>query len=305
MMRRRSFVCMLGVVALALLAGAGDAAAREHPRAEPRTVAHAAIIGGAPAAGAVFPWLAEMIDVRGKEAVECTGSVVAPRLILTAGHCVENLRSGAPYPASGFSVMTFTQSPTGGERQISTVSGVIPYEGFKRSVDTGDAALLALSAPVRAPAITLATSADAGQLQPGTTATIVGWGKTRFTEREPSRTLRSAGTVVQASTWCARTAPPFLVSGELCALDAPSYATGSCNGDSGGPLLVAGANGVPVDVGIAVHVYGRCSTRRPTVFTRIDAIAPWLDSWIAAYTEPATPPSGSPTPPATATAPAT
>lgn len=304
MMRLRSFVCVVGVVALALAAGAGDAAARTHLRAEPRTVAHAAIIGGAPAAGAAFPWLAEMIDVRGNEAVECTGTVVAPRLILTAGHCVENLRSGAPYPASGFSVLTFTQTPRGGERQLSTVSGVIPYEGFKRSVDTGDAALLALSTPVHAPAVTLATSTDAPQLQPGTTATIVGWGKTRFTEREPSRTLRSAGTVVQASTWCARSAPPFLVSGELCALDAPRYATGSCNGDSGGPLLVAGANGVPVDVGIAVHVYGRCSTRRPTVFTRIDAIAPWLDSWIAAYAAPSTPPTGSPTPPATPTPPA-
>jgi trypsin len=305
MMRLRSFV-WLGAV-LALLLGASDAAARTHPgaathpRATPRAVANAAIVGGAPAAGAAFPWLAEMLDVRGDETIECTGSVVAPRLILTAGHCVENLTTGAAYPASGFSVLTFTQSARGGERQLSSVSGVIPYEGFKRSVDTGDAALLALSAPVRAPAITLGTSAGAGQLQAGTTATIVGWGKTRFTEREPSRTLRSAGTVVQASTWCARTAPPFLVSGELCALDAPSYSSGGCNGDSGGPLLVAGANGVPVDVGIAVHVYGRCSTRRPTVFTRIEAIAPWLDSWIAAYAQPATPAPAPPAAPVTTT----
>ncbi|HTC71237.1 MAG TPA: trypsin-like serine protease [Solirubrobacteraceae bacterium] len=302
-MRLRSFVCVAGVVAL--LVGASDAAARTHRRAEPPKVGHAAIIGGAPAAGAAFPWLAEMIDVRGNEEVECTGSVVAPRLILTAGHCVENLRTGTSYPASGFSVMTFTQSPAGGERQLSTVSGVIPYEDFKRRVDTGDAALLALSAPVRAPAITLATSVDAGELQPGTTATIVGWGKTRFTEHEPSRTLRSAGTVVQASTWCTRTAPPFLVTGELCALDAPSYTTGGCSGDSGGPLLIAGANGVPVDVGIAVHVYGRCSTRRPTVFTRIDAIAPWLDSWIAAYAAPSTATAMvAPVPPASSTPPA-
>ncbi len=281
MTRVRSFVCIAGVVAL--LAGASDAAARTPQRPPPHVLAHAAIIGGAPAASAAFPWLAEVIDVRGSESVECTGSVVAPRLILTAGHCVENLRTGARNPASGFSVMTFAPSPTGGERQVSTVSGVIAYEGFKRRVDTGDAALLALSAPVRAPAITLATSADTGELAPGTTATIVGWGKTRFSEREPSQTLRSAGTVLQASVWCARTAPPFFVDGELCALDAPSYATGGCNGDSGGPLLVGGTNGIPVDIGIAVHVYGRCSTRRPTVFTRVDTIASWLDSWIAAY----------------------
>lgn len=62
MMRLRSFVCVAGVVAL--LVGASDAAARTHRRAEPPTVGHAAIIGGAPAADAAFPWLAEMIDVR-------------------------------------------------------------------------------------------------------------------------------------------------------------------------------------------------------------------------------------------------
>jgi len=288
MLRLRSFLCVAGVVAL--LTGATDAAARTHYPFEAHVVAHAAIIGGAPAAGAAFPWLAEVIDARGSEALECSGSVVAPRLILTAGHCVENLRTGAPYAASGFSVLTFSPGTTGGERQVSTVSGVIAYEGFKRKVDAGDAALLALSAPVRAPAITLATSADTGELQPGTRATIVGWGKTGFAQREPSRTLRSAGTVLQASAWCARTAPPFFVHGELCALDAPRFATGGCNGDSGGPLLVAGASGIPVDVGIAVHVYGRCSTRRPTVFTSVDAIGPWLDSWISAYAVPSPPP---------------
>ncbi|MCW3020563.1 MAG: peptidase and chymotrypsin/Hap [Solirubrobacterales bacterium] len=291
MTRVRSFLCVAGVVAL--LAGATGAAAQTHSSSRPHALAHVAIIGGAPAASAAFPWLAEVIDVRGSEAVECSGSVVAPRLVLTAGHCVENMRSGAPYPVSGFSVLTFAPSPTGGERQVSTVSGVIAYEGFKRRLDNGDAALLALSAPVSAPAITLATSADAGELQPGATATIVGWGKTRFTQREPSQTLHSAATVLQAIAWSARTAPPIFVRGELCALDEPSYATGGCNGDSGGPLLVAGANGIPVDVGIAVHVYGRCSTRRPTVFTRVDAIASWLDSWIAAYAVPSTPPAAS------------
>jgi trypsin len=292
MMRLRSSLCLAGV--MALLVGAADASAETSQPHAPDARAHAAIIGGAPAAAGAFPWLAEVIDVRGRAAVQCTGSVVAPRLILTAGHCVENLHTGVPYEASGFRVLTFGSAATGGEREISTVSGVIAYEGFKRRVDTGDAALLALSAPVHAPALALATSADAGELQAGRTATIVGWGKTRFAQREPTEVLHSAATVLQASAWCGRTAPPFLVIGELCALDTPSYSTGGCNGDSGGPLLVTTPNGEQLQIGIAVHVYGRCSTRRPTVFTRVDTIATWLDSWIAAYAVPATapPPAG-------------
>jgi secreted trypsin-like serine protease len=249
-----------------------------------RARAHAAIIGGAPAARAAFPWLAEIVDVRGSEADQCTGTVVAPRLILTAGHCVENMRTGKLREASGFTVLSFAGATATGEPNVSTVSAVIAYEGFKRGVDDGDAALLVLSAPVGAPAVALATGA--GEPPPGTAATIVGWGRTGFTRRGPSEGLHSAGTAVQASPWCERHAPPFFARGELCALDPPSDATGACNGDSGGPLLTAGASGEPVEVGIAVHVYRRCSTRRPTVFTSVGSLAQWLKSWIAAYAVP-------------------
>jgi secreted trypsin-like serine protease len=293
MMRLTFPACLAGALALLLVGGAG-AEARQPHRPHGAAVAHAhadarahvAIIGGAPAAMAAFPWLAEVIDVRGSEVGQCTGTVVAPRLILTAGHCVENIRTGALSEASGFSVLTFAGAAAGGRPQVSTVSGVIAYEGFRRGVDDGDAALLALSVPVSAPPIALAIGADGGQPKAGTAATIVGWGKTRFTQRGPSEAPHAAETAVQAGAWCHRYAPPFFARGELCALDPPGDATGACNGDSGGPLLTAGANGEPVEVGIAVHVYRRCSTRRPTVFTRVSSLASWLDSWIAAYAVP-------------------
>jgi secreted trypsin-like serine protease len=295
MMRLTFPACLAGALALLLAVGLGAGAeARElhraHADAHAQAAAHAharahvAIIGGAAAANAAFPWLAEIIDARGSEAGQCTGTVVAPRLILTAGHCVENMRTGTLREASGFTVLTFAGATATGEPNVSTVSGVIAYEGFKRGVDDGDAALLALSAPVGAPAVVLA--AGVGQPTAGTAATIVGWGRTSFTQRRPSEALHSAGTAVQASAWCKRHAPPFFARGELCALDPPSDTTGACNGDSGGPLLTAGVSGEPVEVGIAVHVYRRCSTRRPTVFTSVSSLAPWLDSWIAAYAVP-------------------
>jgi secreted trypsin-like serine protease len=268
----------------------GTTAQRAHSGAQDR--AHPAIVGGTIAPADTFPYVAEVIDQLGRQEVGlCTGTVVAPTLILTAGHCAENLRTGIPNAAAGYRVMTEGAGGSQAEGQISAVSGVIVYEGFRRRVDAGDAALLVLSTPTTAPAIALASS-DAGALRAGATATIAGFGDTSFGQRGPTRALHRATTVVQGDRWCKRNAPPFYASEEICTIDAPSYATGVCFGDSGGPLLsTSDSGGEPVEIGISVHVYGRCSTRHPSVFTRVDRIAAWVDSWIAAYRSPPSPPA--------------
>src|SRR5213080_4565719 len=50
------------------------------------------ILGGAVAAPGQFPFMAVLIDSRAKHAIDgafCGGEVIAPRVVLTAGHCVE------------------------------------------------------------------------------------------------------------------------------------------------------------------------------------------------------------------------
>jgi len=257
---------------------------------------HEAIVGGAPARTGAFASVAEIIDFRGLFAVQCTGTVVAPRLILTAGHCAENIKTGVVNAASGYRVLTGGVEGPGVERQILTVSGVIVYEGFLSRVDDGDAALLVLSTPTAAPAVRLA-GADTGQVHAGTSAAMAGWGSTHYEQRLPTEGLRWADTVVQADRWCRRNAPPFFAASEICTIDPPRYATGACSGDSGGPLLAPeGAAGAFAQIGIAVHVYGRCSTRLPSVFTRVEPIAPWVQTWIDAYERPPSP-SSPPSPP--------
>ena len=250
-----------------------------------------AIIGGTTAQTGMFPSLAYVVDFQGQLAYQCTGTVIAPSLVLTAGHCAENIQTGAPFSPSGFRVVTGAVDPLQPGDLVSRVLGVIVYPGLERKVDNGDVALLVLSTPTSAPPIALASPKQAKRLIAGAATTIVGWGKTAFEQTTLTEQLQSAATVVQARKWCRRNAPPFFARSEICTITPPSYATGVCQGDSGGPLLAIGPSGEAIEVGVADHVYGRCSTRHPSVFASVGLIYPWVQTWIAAYRRPTTPPA--------------
>jgi secreted trypsin-like serine protease len=255
-----------------------------------RITAHKAVIGGVPAQTRAFASVVEVVDVSGDKGGRCTGTVVAPTLILTAGHCAEDTKTGVVNPASGYRVLIGGVGAAGVQRQVLSVFAVIVYDGFNRRTADGDAALLVLSAPTAAPEITVPTSSQGGELQAGTTALIAGWGRTYYEQQRPTEQLRSADTVVQGPRWCSRNARPFYVGSEICTIDPPSYQTGGCLGDSGGPLLAPqGAGGELVQIGITSHGYGKCSTRRPSVFTGVEPIAGWLHTWIDAYKPPPEP----------------
>ena len=249
--------------------------------------AHAAIIGGRPARVGTFPWLAYVADfMEGGVLGVCTGTVVGPRLILTAAHCAENIETGVLNKASGYIVVTgkddWAASPT--EKQISTVSRVTVYPSYERTglvEGWGDAALLELSSPITAPPIPLASSAHAQLWQPGTPAQIAGWGDTYPGQATFTEVAHWAPTVIQSSEWCHNQFGGFLPLGQLCTIDPPNYQTGGCQGDSGGPLLVA-SNGGTVEVGILVLATETCSTAAATVYTRAGLVAAWVDRWIKA-----------------------
>ncbi len=274
------------ILALAGLAGAvalppGAGAKRAGPPAAPR--AHAAVIGGEAAEAGAFPWMADVLDVRGEEVGQCSGTVLAADLILTAAHCAENLQTGVVNEASGYRVVTgnVNWAAPEAEKQVSGVLRVIPCSCFDRHTTLGDVALLVLSTPTTAPAVTLASPQHVGA---GTQALFAGWGDTYAKDPVPVEQLRWAPTVVQGTNWCEREASPFSPPNELCVVDPPELQTGACNGDSGGPLLVreASAVGGMAQIGVASHVYGECATTSPSVFTRVAAVSAWIRGWMAA-----------------------
>jgi hypothetical protein len=238
--------------------------------------------------------MAFVVDFRGEATGACSGTVLAPDLVLTAGHCALDPATGVTNEAAGYRVVTGAVNWTSAERQVSRVSRVLVFPGFRISGtlnEWGDAALLVLSTPATAPTIPLATSTNAERLRAGTHAWIAGWGKTQYRQEEPVVQLMWATTVVHGPPWCERHAPPFHPVGQICSLASSDPPSGTCFGDSGGPLLVAGPGGQGlVEIGILSSGYDHCSTREPHVYTRADLIAHWAHRWISALNPSSTPP---------------
>jgi secreted trypsin-like serine protease len=274
-------VLAAGILAASAALPSSANASSGSPRAAPRERAHVAVVGGQSAQPGAFPWMAYVLDFKGNTAEQCSGTVVAPNLVLTAGHCAEEVQTGVVDEASGYQVMTGNVDVAAAEtqRQVSSVTRVIVCGCFDRHTAVGDVALLQLSAPTSAPAITLASSPPAG-----TAALLAGWGNTYAGQTAPVERLQWAPTVVQSPASCEREASPFIPDAEICAIDPPTRHTGACNGDSGGPLLVAqpAAPGGMVQIGVTSHVYGECATTSPSVFTRVDAVSTWVKGWIQA-----------------------
>jgi secreted trypsin-like serine protease len=247
--------------------------------------ARAAIVGGAPAEDGTYPWLAYIWRKTGEETFVCSGTVVAPNVVLTAGHCAEQLTTGVPYEPSDYVVVTGNVDWTASPRTLSGVARVIVYPGFDRSSLVGDAALLVLSTPTSQPALTLASyPSDVALLAGGTSAIVAGWGETKKEAKDATTRLQWAPTVMQLPGYCESNqfTSPFYERYELCATYPPKFETGVCFGDSGGPLIAQALSGEDVELGLVSRGYGECSTQYPTVFTRADLIAPWVAEWIQA-----------------------
>jgi secreted trypsin-like serine protease len=278
--------CLALAAIATMLLGAAPAAAKG---------AQASIVGGSPASIEEYPWVAFIqAETGGGEGFECSGSVVAPRVVLTAGHCVEDIETGQLTPAGDYAVATGVSSLAAvGPGGALRVSAAVVSPTFRPSTAHNDAGLLILATPTSAPAVRLATAADSSLLAAGTPLTVAGWGLTSADAEEISGELRAGETVVQSSAYCGRQVARFYAfyspATQLCAIDAPTYATGTCHGDSGGPA-VAQADGEAVQIGIVSLGQSKCSTALPDVFTRVDQVSSWVASWIAAVEGGTTPP---------------
>ncbi len=236
------------------------------------------IQGGTVAKEGQFPWMAWVKYGGSGNGYEkaCSGTVVAPNVILTAGHCMSE--GGKTFEAGKYTVVTGSIDRNSPSAVRSTVSKVIPHPSFYYgggALEGHDAGLLVLSKPITAPPIALATSpSDSNLLVFEETLYEAGWGLTGPHETEIPEDLYWTTTLVQevGGTSC-----------EYSVCTGSSSAKGTCAGDSGGPLWGTGRLGEPVEVGLTSRgPSGACNS---TTSTRVDEIEPWIEEQVAANTK--------------------
>ena len=207
----------------------------------------------------------------------CTGSVIAPDVILTAAHCtVDSLGLPASYGFARPGVIAISDDAT--ERFWD------PYElathpGYDPQTLQNDVALVVLDNPTSAPAMPLIAPWQDGLLVGGAPVNMAGWGKMAAGGISQTATLQEATVPLISNADCVRgfTTPGlaeiFDPASMLCAYDQPA-GIGVCHGDSGGPLAMTIA-GTRTAIGVASWVQVPCASG-PSVYSRTSAFRSWI-----------------------------
>ena len=248
------------------------------------------IVGGTPVAVGQFPSLAAIMfdepDVPARFRLLCSGTVVSPRWILTAGHCSIGVLFGDP-----IAVQTGSRDLGAQNAQTQTVRinrAVVHRTYFNRGIGY-DVALLHTQSHINAPVSRLATAADTALTTGGRPAIAAGWGLTKplgIAESPrwaalPPRRARSVDIPLVDDATCAATYADFLPGYVVGASDLCAGTAGKnvCYGDSGGPLFAKDPQGAFVQVGITSRGAGCANKLFPAIFTEVSRVQAWIHRW--------------------------
>ena len=198
----------------------------------------------------------------------CGGILIAPRVLLTAGHCTQQGANPDRALVGGLDRRP-GQSPdatqvTLSKRNLRVHPG---YRTIKREgVDENDLAVYKLDEPISGPYARV--NPDQNVPSEGTKLEAAGWGSTKDGRGNSPKILREVSLNYVTQTRCVNVfGSRALRDDMLCAMDTGRDA---CSGDSGGPLMEG-------DTLVGITSWGeKCGGGSPGVYSRVSYNYQWI-----------------------------
>ena len=232
-----------------------------------------AVVGGRDASPGEFPAVAEITF----GPFLCSGTLITPDWVLTAGHCGSITGAAVATPASWppllIDVRVGGVSQSDGEHR--SVSRVVMHPNYLLTSGY-DISLLQLSQSSSMAPTQVAGPGERSIWTAGTLETIVGWGATSEGGDLPDR-LQAGRVPITTDPYCAGAYSDFDARTMVCA-GFPQGGVDTCQGDSGGPMFGKTSAGVLRVVGTTSFGEGCARPDRPGVYGRVadDTLRPWI-----------------------------
>jgi trypsin len=235
-----------------------------------------AVVGGTPVPDGQLRYVAD-VAIAGSFA--CTGTLIAPDWVMTAGHCGSLTGAVVPtplgMPPALIDVKLGSVHADGAGAEDHAVQQVLVDSDYIATNGSGnDVTLLQLDHASAIAPVHIAAVGERHIWDPGTSATIAGFGLTSQDATSPPDTMQQARVPIQSDADCANAYPDGVGGGSydsktmLCA-GYPQGGTDTCQGDSGGPLLATALDGTPRLVGATSFGDGCAQPGKPGVYARV------------------------------------
>ncbi|MBL1103565.1 serine protease [Streptomyces sp. 5-8] len=217
------------------------------------------IVGGTTTTTTAYPFMMQITDASQNQF--CGGTLVAPKKVVTAAHCMVGESTSSVRVVGGRTYLNGTNGT------VSRVSKIWVNPDYTDATNGDDVAVLTLSTSMPYTTAKYVSSSQTGVYAAGTTARILGWGTTSENGGS-SNQLRTATVPVVSDSSCRSSYGSDFVQSDMVCAGYTSGGVDTCQGDSGGPLIIGG-----VLAGITSWGEGCAEAGYPGVYTRLTAFS--------------------------------